>query len=196
MSTTFDTIVQEMNQRFKATRPDRSPEQTEENVIGLLHESAIATAQELNRHQASLFVLFHQYQKHHWLVEGAQFRDLHMFLEECYQEVHKDLDALAERMTVLGAIPSASLEKLAEEAYLKHEQEGYFNVRTMLGHDLEGERILCTMLRRTITSAQDRSDYGTATLLKQILMRCEDRAHHLDHYLAKDGLVKVQDQEK
>lgn len=193
MNSTFDTIVEELNERFKATRPDRTPEETEENVIGLHHQGAITTARELNRHQASLFVLFHQYQKHHWLVEGPQFRDLHLFMEECYKEIHKDLDAIAERITVLGAIPSASLNQLAEDAYLKHEQEGYFNTRSMLRHDLEGEKIICTMLRRTITSAQERSDYGTATLLKQILMRSEDRAHHLDHYLADDGLLPVQE---
>jgi len=46
---------------------------------------------ELDKHLATLFVLFHQCQKHHWLVEGPQFRDIHHFLEEGYTEIHKQL---------------------------------------------------------------------------------------------------------
>jgi bacterioferritin (cytochrome b1) len=58
----------------------------------------------------------------------------------------------------------------------------------MLEHDLKMERAICVMLRKTIARSQKASDFGTATLLKQVLMAAEDRAHHLDHYLAEDGL--------
>ena len=48
--------------------------------------------------------------------------------------------------------------------------------------------LICKMLRSTIARTQESGDFGTATLLKQVLMSAEDRAHHLDHYLAEDGL--------
>ena len=54
-----------------------STEENSGNPIGLEVETASAVATDLRRHQASLSVLFHQYQKHHWMVEGHVFRDLH-----------------------------------------------------------------------------------------------------------------------
>jgi len=186
--TVLDQVKTEMKERFDNPSPFRAPDFTEDNPIGLKKEDAVTIAKELDRHQSSMFILFHQYQKHHWLVEGPQFRDLHLYLEESYHAVHKHLDAIAERITVLGAIPTASPTGLAENAYVEHEPEGYFKLRDMLHHDLTTERMICTMLRNTISRAQEVNDFGTATLLKQVLMAAEDRAHHLDHYLAEDGL--------
>lgn len=183
-------IERELNERFKAAQPERAPDHAEENPVGLDHDKAIALARELNRHQASMFVLFHQYQKHHWLVEGPQFRDLHLYLEDSYNAVHKDLDAIAERLTVLGAIPSGSPSELVRQAYVIHEPEGYFPIRDMLANDLKVEKAICCALRETITRATEAQDFATETLLKQTLGRCEDRAHHLDHYLADDSLTK------
>lgn len=176
--------------RFESEKPVRAPDFTEDNVIGLDSKSAHSVAAELDRHQCSMYVLYHQYQKHHWIVEGPQFRDLHLYLEDSYTGLQKDLDAIAERMTILGAIPTSSPRALADLAYIEHEPEGYFPLRTMLEHDLKAERGLCMALRETIQNASKVNDFGTETLLKQVLMSAEDRAHHLDHYLAKDSLEK------
>ncbi len=192
----LDQVSKDLKDRFKEEDPMRAPDWNEENPIGLPHEQAIGLAGELDRHQASMFVMFHQYQKHHWVVEGPQFRDLHLYLEDSYNQIHKDLDAIAERLTVLGALPTASPIALAKQAYVAHEPEGYFPIRTMLRNDLKMERTICTMLRNTIGRAQEIGDYGTATLLKSVLMNAEERAHHLDHYLAEDGLRSGLSEEK
>ena len=34
----------------------------------------------LNTELADTYTLYHQLKKHHWNVEGAEFRDLHLFL--------------------------------------------------------------------------------------------------------------------
>lgn len=187
---TIQSIEKELKERFKSAKPERKPDHVEENPIGLDHDEAIAIARELNRHQASMFVLFHQYQKHHWLVEGPQFRDLHLYLEDSYNAVHKDLDAIAERITVLGALPSASPSELVKQAYVVHEPEGYFPIRDMLTNDLKTEKAICCTLRDTIARAEKAKDFGTAQILKQTLVAAEDRAHHLEHYLADDSLTK------
>ena len=70
-------------------KPWKSKSTLEDNPIGLSKDVTAKLVPELDKHLASFFVLFHQYQKHHWLVEGPQFRDLHLFLGEAYEEVHK-----------------------------------------------------------------------------------------------------------
>lgn len=141
----------------------------------------------LDRLVSSLFILFHQYQKHHWIVEGPQFRDLHLYLEEAYKEVHEDLDALAERLTVLGGIPTSSPTEQAERAFVRHESEGAPHIRTMLHHDMEMELAIAQFTRDLITKTGN--DFGTETMLKHALLRGENRIHHLEHYLERSSLV-------
>ncbi len=184
----LDDLVTELCESMTFGQPERGPEEYEGNPVGLDEEATKGICRELNRHQASLFVLFHQYQKHHWLVEGPQWRDLHLYLEEAYKQIHADLDAVAERITALGAIPSASLKALSQKAYVVHEPEGFYPIRSSLQHDLRAEAVIAKALRLTIENAERHGDYGTGHILKGVLTRTEDRAHHLDHYLASDNL--------
>jgi starvation-inducible DNA-binding protein len=160
----------------------------ESNPIGLSREAVAAVAPQLDQHVASLFTLFHQYQKHHWLVQGPQFRDIHVCLEEAYNEVHLQVDAIAERMTALGAIPACSPVRQSEVSYIEHEPEGVFRLRDMLERDQDAESTIAQKLRRSIEQCAKLGDYGSETLLRQILLKVEDRAHHLDHYLGNDSL--------
>ena len=105
-------------------KPWKTKDTIEDNPIGLPKDVTSMLIPELDRHQASLFVLFHQYQKHHWLVEGPQFRDLHHFLQESYEAVHKQVDMIAERMTALGGIPTSHPAELVKVSYVEHEPEG------------------------------------------------------------------------
>ncbi len=161
----------------------------EKNPIGLKEEVASEIVNDLNNHVATLAVLFHQYQKHHWLVDGPQFRDLHIYLEESYAEVQDNLDELAERITILGGIPSSSPKAQATVSYVQHEDEGAVRVRTMLENDLTAEQEIINRLRDSIERATAGKDFGTERLLKKVLYAAENRAHHLDHYLERNSLV-------
>lgn len=160
----------------------------EGNPIGIDDEIVARIAPRLDEHLASLFTLFHQYQKHHWLVEGPQFRDIHVYLEESYNAVHAQADAVAERMTALGAVPTSGPVAQSELSYVEHEPEGVFRLRDMLGRDRDAEGEIARRLRDTIPLCTKLGDYGTETMLKQLLLQVEDRAHHLDHYLGDDSL--------
>ncbi|MEN0019890.1 MAG: DNA starvation/stationary phase protection protein [Planctomycetota bacterium] len=170
-------------------QPWRSPDEIEDNPVGLPREAAEEIAGELDRHLGTLFTLFHQYQKHHWLVEGPQFRDLHHFFEASYTEVHKQLDAIAERITAIGAVPTCSPSGQEALAYVEHEPEGIFRVTDMLERDREAEKTIAVELRKTIRLCTSNEDFATETLLKGILLQVEDRAHHVDHFLGEDSLT-------
>ncbi|MFB6231895.1 MAG: ferritin-like domain-containing protein [Salinibacter sp.] len=168
--------------------PWRPQQMIEENPVGLDQDVAEQLIPKLDEIQCTLWTMYHQYQKHHWLVEGPQFNDLHLFLEENYEEVHKYLDRLAERITALGGIPTSAPDVQAELSHVEHEPEGTYRVRQMLQHDLAAEQTLSTILRDTIEQAQELGDPGTERELKKALTKAEDRAHHLDHFLGEDSL--------
>jgi len=52
----------------------------EENALRLKKEKAEQIIDALNTDLADAYVLYHQLHKHHWNVEGAEFRDIHVFL--------------------------------------------------------------------------------------------------------------------
>ncbi|MHC4128175.1 MAG: DNA starvation/stationary phase protection protein DpsA [Planctomycetota bacterium] len=160
----------------------------EPNPIRIEQATAKEVAAQLDEHLAALFTLFHQYQKHHWLVEGPQFREIHVLLQESYTQIHEHADEVAERMTALGAVPTSSPTKQAELSYIEHEPEGVFRIREMLERDREAEGNLAERLRHTIRLCFERGDYGSETLLRKVLLEAEDRAHHLDHLLGGDSL--------
>ncbi len=167
----------------------RKQKEYEGNPVGLTRETAEAMAETLDSHLASFLMIYQQYHKHHWLVEGPQFHDLHIFLEKHYTEIHEDYDALAERLTVMGFAPTCHPVNMAKIAYIEHEEEGVFRVRDMLRRDLEAEKTIAIHLRRSIKLALSHDDFATKNLLEGILFRVEDRAHHLEHFLGEDSLA-------
>lgn len=176
--------------------PWRPADEIEDNPVGLPKEAARTISRELDRHLAAFFVLFHQYLKHHWLVEGPQFRDIHHFLEDGYNQIHKQLDAIAERITAVGGVPTSAPAAQATLSYIDHEPEGVFRIRDMLARDRSHEGTIAVELRETIKLCTGHEDFATESLLKGILLKVEDRAHHLDHFLGEDslGLALVKDE--
>jgi DNA-binding ferritin-like protein len=168
--------------------PWRPQQMIEDNPVGISQEAAEDLIPKLDEIQCTLWTLYHQYHKHHWLVEGPQFRDLHLFFEEHYEEVHKYVDRVAERITALGGIPTSSPAAQSELSHVEHEPEGTYRLRAMLEHDLAAERTLAGIVRTTIDVALEHGDHGTKRTLEKVLTKVEDRAHHIDHLLGDDSL--------
>ncbi len=165
-------------------------DELERNAIGLPSFTAKQVSGLLDTLVSSLSSQYHQYLKHHWVVEGPEHRDLHVFFEESYIETQNHLDALAERMTTLGAVPTSSMRAQAGKSLLEAESEGVYPIRNMLKSDLENEQSLISFIGETIATASELKDYGTETLLKKVLMEREERAHEIDHYLGHDSLSR------
>jgi len=161
----------------------------EGNPVGLADQVAKDIAKDLDRHLASFITLFHQYHKHHWLVEGPQFRDLHLFFEQNYTQVHEQYDKIAERLTVMGIAPTCHPENISKLSYIQHEPEGVYRIRECLETDLAAEKTIITELRNSIKKAWELQDYATKNLLEGILYKTEDRAHHIHHFLGEDSVL-------
>lgn len=159
------------------------------NPVGLSKDTATSMAGELDRHLSSMITLYQQYHKHHWLVEGPQFRDLHLFFEENYTQIHEDYDDIAERLTVLGFAPTSHPENVYKLSYIEHEPEGVFRIRESLERDMEAEKQIAVELRKSIDLAHQHNDFATKKLLEGILFRTEERAHHIEHFLGEDTLA-------
>lgn len=179
-----------------AHNPDHKHEVRQElnvvrdNPFGLPQAAASKVVEMLNQDLASMFTLYHQYHKHHWIVEGAQFFELHLLLEEHYTQLHNQFDEVAERIVALGGLPVTGPTQIEQHAYIKHEAEGMFDLREMLDHDVDAECTIAEKMREHITEANQLGDYGTESLLKTILETGEKRAAFLEKHLMRESLSK------
>ncbi len=161
----------------------------EGNPVGLTDKACETMAEHLDKHLAAMWIMYAQYHKHHWMVEGPQFRDLHLFLQGHYEEVNLQLDALAERMTLLGYTPTTRLEDYVKLAYIKQEAEDVMHIRESLENDMKNERKIAEEFRKSIKKAFELEDFGTKSMLEGMLFKIEDRCHHLEHFLGEDSLA-------
>ena len=88
--------------------------QVADNVVLLEKSTVEPICEGFNTALASFQALFLQYQKHHFVVEGAEFYQLHEYFEHSYDEVKGHVHDIGERMNGLGGVPAASFSKLAE----------------------------------------------------------------------------------
>ncbi|MCW8172164.1 MULTISPECIES: DNA starvation/stationary phase protection protein DpsA [Natrialba] len=161
----------------------------EENALRLEPGKAEQIVDALNTDLADAYVLYHQLHKHHWNVEGAEFLELHVFLQEVYEDVEDAADDLAERLQALGGVPHASMTTLAENATVEPEDEDVYDVRTSLSNDLEMMGNIIESYREHIELADNLGDYATSEMLREQLETIEEHAHHIEHYLEDDTLV-------
>ena len=160
-----------------------------ENSLRLEREKAEQIVDALNTELANSYVLYHQLKKHHWVVEGAEFLDLHVFLEEAYETVEGGADLIAERAQALGGVPVSGMDALSERATVDGEGEDVYDVRTMFENDLEMYGDIIESMRGSIELAENLGDPTTAQILREILVELEEDGHHFEHYLEDDTLV-------
>ncbi|KAB2953943.1 ferritin Dps family protein [Heliorestis acidaminivorans] len=159
--------------------------------IGLPYETRLEMALMLDDHQCALTVALHQYNKHHWLTEGAEaFHSLHHLLDEHIDKTQKHIDMVGERVARLGGVPTAHPITQHELSYIKHEVEGRYSIRDFLRNDLEHELKMQAMLRTTIDRAHQLKDFGTVEVLEEVLRDREDLGYHLYSTLEDDSLVR------
>ncbi|MEQ9668915.1 Dps family protein [Coleofasciculus sp. G2-EDA-02] len=143
----------------------------------------------LNIALASFQALYLQYQKHHFVVQGAEFYSLHDFFQESYEQAQGHVHALGERLNGLGGVPAASFSTLAQLCCFSPEADGIFSSRQMIENDLAAEQAIIQLIRRQASQAESLGDRATRYLYEQILLKTEERAYHLNHFLAPDSLT-------
>jgi starvation-inducible DNA-binding protein len=163
--------------------------QVYDNPILLDRSVTTPVCEGLNIALASFQGLYLQYQKHHFVVEGAEFYMLHQYFSESYEEVQGHVHDIGERLDGLGGVPVASFSQLAQMCCFEPEPDGVFACRQMVEHDLAAEQALIGLIRRQAAQAESLGDRATRYLYEKILLETEERAYHLGHFLAHDSLT-------
>ena len=153
----------------------------------------------VNQILADTIILYHLYKKHHWLMRGHTFYQLHLLLDKHASEQIELIDALGERVQTLGGVAIADPRHVAEVTKIKRPPNGVEEIPMMLSRLLEAHELIIGELRETILVprrfANDKTatnqDSGTNDLVvSQILRTNELQVWFLAEHLVDTPLVR------
>ena len=145
----------------------------------------------VNQILADTIILYHLYKKHHWMMRGHTFYQLHLLLDKHAGEQIELIDAMGERVQTLGGVAIADPRHVAEVTKLKRPPNGVEEVPMMLSRLLEAHELIIGELREAIDKTAANQDSGTNDLLvSQVLRTNELQVWFLAEHLVDTPLVQ------
>jgi starvation-inducible DNA-binding protein len=160
--------------------------------LGLSYDARMYSCERLNQLLADSQILFALYKKHHWLMRGATFYQLHLLLDKHAGEQIELIDRIAERVQTLGGIAVGDPRHVAEITRVPRPPNGCEEVPAMLSRLLEAHEIILIDAHDAAKRILDLDDDGTNDLIVSDLIRTgELQAWFLTEHLVDTPLVRV-----
>ena len=149
------------------------------------------TAQ-LNQVLADTMTLRDLYKKSHWQVAGPTFYQLHLLFDKHFGEQVELVDALAERIQLLGGVCIAMAPDVAETTQIERPPRGREEVPVQLSRLLDAHQVIIGETRKLARRASQLGDDGTNDLLiSEVLRTNELQVWFLSEHLVDAPLVRV-----
>jgi starvation-inducible DNA-binding protein len=144
----------------------------------------------LNGVLANTQILHALYKKHHWLMRGPTFYQLHLLLDKHADEQLELADAMAERIAKLGGIAVGDPRHVAELTDIPRPPNGAENVPAMLQRLLDAHESTLARVRDGIEESEKGDDEGTNDLLvSQVLRTNETHVWYIAEHLVDTPVV-------
>jgi len=158
--------------------------------IGLGHDAREYACQRLNQILADTQILFALYKKHHWLMRGATFYQLHLLLDKHAGEQLELVDTIAERVQTLGGVAIGDPRHVAEVTRIPRPPNGCEEVPAMLSRLLEAHETILIDAHDAAARVEALGDDGTNDLIVSDVIRTgELEAWFLAEHLVDTPLV-------
>src|SRR5712675_487348 len=115
------------------------------------------TAQ-LNQVLADTMTLRDLYKKSHWQVAGPTFYQLHLLFDKHFGEQVELVDALAERIQLLGGVSIAMAPDVAETTQIERPPRGREEVPVQLSRLLDAHQVIIGEVRKQARRASQIGD--------------------------------------
>jgi len=160
--------------------------------IALSETAARQSVENLNQVLADTVTLRDLYKKHHWQLAGPTFYQLHLLFDKHYEEQNELVDAIAERIQMLGGISLAMAADVAETTIVPRPPKGREEVPVQISRLLHAHEILLEEARSMARQATESGDDGTNDLLVSDIIRTnEKQVWFLAEHLVDVPLVKA-----
>jgi starvation-inducible DNA-binding protein len=125
----------------------------------------------LNQLLADTITLRDLYKKHHWQLAGPTFYQLHLLFDKHYSEQNELVDAIAERIQVLGGVSIAMAPDVAEMTLIPRPPKGREEVAVQISRLLHAHEVVLKEARTMARLAADAGDDGSNDLIVSDVIR-------------------------
>jgi starvation-inducible DNA-binding protein len=147
----------------------------------------------LNQLLADTITIRDLYKKCHWQVAGPTFYQLHLLFDKHFEVQAELVDAIAERIQILGGISLAMAPDIAETTQIARPPRGREEVPVQLSRLLDAHRIIIADCRELAKRASRAGDDGTNDLVvSEVLRGNEMQVWFLSEHLVNMPLVEAE----
>jgi len=132
------------------------------------------SVENLNQLLADTITLRDLYKKHHWQVAGPTFHQLHLLFDRHVDQQSELVDAIAERVQLLGGVSLAMAPDVAETTLIPRAPRGREEVPAQIARLLFAHEIVLKEARVMARRAADGADDGTNDLLVSGVIRTNE----------------------
>lgn len=158
--------------------------------VGLSYNARMYSCQRLNQVLADTQILHSLYKKHHWLMRGQTFYQLHLLMDKHADEQTELIDSIAERVQTLGGVAVGDPRHVAEITNVSRPPNGVEEVPAMLSRLLEAHETILEDSNDAAARTQELYDDGTNDLLvSEVIRTGELQAWFLAEHLVDTPLV-------
>jgi starvation-inducible DNA-binding protein len=199
MPTRTTSTRQNGSSRTRSQRPSAEPRMAPLGVeiqrfgttrllpIALSKDARSESCRLLNIILSDSMVLYALYKKHHWLVAGPTFYQLHLLFDKHAEEQTEIIDLLAERIQSLGGIAVGDPRQAAELTTIERPPDGAEEVAAMIHRTLDAHETVLDKVRDAIETTEKSGDWGS----NDILMSDVLRRHELQVWFVAQHVVDV-----
>jgi starvation-inducible DNA-binding protein len=155
--------------------------------IALSAEARTESCQILNEILADSMVLAALYKKSHWNAAGPTFYQLHLLFDKHYEEQVELVDALAERVQMLGGISVGDPRHAAELTTIARPPDGAEEVPVVLSRLLDAHETIIEKVRDGLDKTEESKDLGSNDLLMGDVLR----RHEMEVWFLAEHVVDV-----
>ena len=158
---------------------------------GLDAKARAESCELLNRVLADSLILYALYKKHHWLVAGPTFYQLHLLFDKHAEEQEALIDEIAERVQALGGIAVGDPRHAAELTSIDRAPDGAEDVPDMIARTLRAHESVLVRVREGIEATEESKDWGSNDLLMGDVLRTNElQVWFLSAHLVEMPLVE------
>src|SRR5688500_4640549 len=158
--------------------------------IALSEHACKESVENLNQLLADTITLRDLYKKHHWQVAGPTFYQLHLLFDKHYDEQNAIVDAIAERIQLLGGVSIAMAPDVAEMTLIPRPPKGREEVPVQISRLLHAHEIILKESRTMARLAAESGDDGTNDLIvSEVIRRNELQAWFVAEHVVKVSLT-------
>jgi starvation-inducible DNA-binding protein len=145
------------------------------------------SVENLNQLLADTMTLRDLYKKHHWQVAGPTFQQLHQLFDKHHDEQNALVDAIAERIQLLGGVSIAMAHHVAETTLIPRAPKGREEVPVQISRLLHAHEIVLQEARAMARRSAAGGDDGTNDLIVSGVIR----GNELQVWFVAEHLVDV-----